>query len=221
MCGRFTITLDASIFQEELQLGEMPVEWIPRYNVAPSQPVPIVANEKERKVEWMQWGLVPSWAKDAQIGQRMINARSETLLEKPSFRNAFQRRRCLILADGFYEWARPGGKSGPAIPYYFHRKDKRPFAFAGLWEFWQSAGGDALLSTTIITCPPNDLVQQIHQRMPVILSDENLWEWLKPHEKADLQKMLVPYDADLMACYEVSRQVNNPGVDTASLIAPV
>jgi putative SOS response-associated peptidase YedK len=221
MCGRFTITLDASIFQEELELGAMPQGWVSRYNVAPSQPVPVVTSEKDRKVEWMLWGLVPSWAKDPQIGQKMINARSETLLEKPSFRNAFQRRRCLILADGFFEWLRPAGKSGAAIPYYFRRKDMRPFAFAGLWEFWESSQGDQLLSTTIITCQPNSLVQKIHQRMPVILSDDNRWEWLKNHEKDKLQNMLVPYDENLLEGYEVSRLVNSPKKDQAEIIAPV
>ena len=221
MCGRFTITLQASLFQEELDLGEMPKGWVPRYNVAPTQPIPVVKNEKDRNVEWMYWGLVPSWAKDISIGQRMINARSETLTEKPSFRTAFQRRRCLILADGFYEWHRPSGKSGPAIPYFFHRKDGKPFAFAGLWEYWQSAEGDELQSAAIITCPPNPLVAKVHQRMPVILSDKALWQWPAEHKTTDLQSMLQPFDADLMEGYEVSRAVNTPQNDNADLIAPI
>ncbi len=221
MCGRFTITLDASVVQQELQLGEMPKGWIPRYNVAPTQPIPVVAHAEVRKVEWMYWGLVPSWAKDVSIGQKMINARSETLTEKPSFRNAFQRRRCLILADGFYEWHRPKGKGGPAIPYYFRRKDRRSFAFAGLWELWQSSAGDELVSAAIITCEPNQLVANIHARMPVILADEVMWEWLKPQTNAVLQQMLSPLDAALMESYEVSRQVNSPQMDLPELVAPI
>ncbi len=223
MCGRFTITLDASTVQEELQLGEMPQGWIPRYNVAPTQPIPVVTNAEERKVEWMYWGLVPSWAKDVSIGQKMINARSETLTEKPSFRNAFQRRRCLILADGFYEWYKPSGTGNrePAIPYFFRRKDRRSFAFAGLWEYWQSAEGDELVSAAIITCPPNSLVSNIHARMPVILADDVMWEWMRPQNTAILQNMLSPLDASLMEAYEVSRQVNSPQVDHSQLIVPV
>ena len=221
MCGRFTITLDASVVQEELELGEMPKGWIPRYNVAPSQPIPVVTNETDRKVEWMHWGLIPSWAKDPSIGQRMINARSETLAEKPSFRNAYRRRRCLILADGFYEWQRPGGKGGPAIPFFFRRKDQRAFAFAGLWEIWQSSLGDELVSATIITCSPNPLVQKVHKRMPVILQDINMWEWLKPNEKNTLQGMLTPYDEGLMEAYEVGRDVNSPKNDRPEVLIPI
>jgi putative SOS response-associated peptidase YedK len=199
----------------------MPLEWQPRFNVAPTQPIPVVRNEKERKVEWMYWGLVPSWAKDISIGQKMINARSETLTEKPSFRNAFQRRRCLILADGFFEWQRPKGKTGPAVPFYFRRKDKHPFTFAGLWEYWASPAGDELVSTTIITCQANPLVAEIHPRMPVILQENRFWEWLKPNTTDQLQKMLIPYDEKLMSAYEVSRAVNSGQIDNPDLIKPV
>lgn len=221
MCGRFTITLDASIFQEELELGDMPKGWISRYNVAPTQPIPVVKSSEERNVEWMYWGLVPSWAKDISIGQRMINARSETLSEKPSFRNAFRRRRCLILADGFYEWLRPKGKSGPAIPYYFRKKDKSPFAFAGLWEYWMSSEGDELNSATIITCPPNTLVAEIHQRMPVVLPKDLMWVWMTEQRQEILQSMLKPYDPDRMEAFEVSKRVNSPQLDSPELIDPV
>lgn len=221
MCGRFTISVEASVIQEELQLGEMPVKWWPRYNVAPSQPIAVVTSEAERKVEWMMWGLVPSWAKDPEIGNRMINARSETLSEKPSFRNAFKRRRCLILADGFYEWLRPKGKSGPVIPYYFRRKDGRSFPFAGLWEYWRSAEGDELVSATIITCPPNELVGNVHKRMPVILQDEHYWDWLKTHREEELKDMLLPYPAALLEGYPVSTLVNSPTNDTSECIQAV
>lgn len=221
MCGRFTITLPASILQEELGLGEMPEEWKLRFNVAPTQPIPVVRDEKTRKVEYMYWGLIPSWAKDISIGQKLINARSETLTEKPSFRNAFQRRRCLILADGFYEWRRPAGKTGPAIPFYFRRKDKRPFTFAGLWEYWTSCGGDELFSTTIITCQANALIAEIHPRMPVILPEDDFWDWIKPGTTPQLQQMLVPYDEKMMTAYEVSKMVNSGQCDNADLIKPI
>lgn len=221
MCGRFTITLPASVIQEELELGEMPAGWEPRFNVAPTQPIPVVKDAEDRKVEWMYWGLVPSWAKDVSIGQKMINARSETLSEKPSFRNAFQRRRCLIVADGFYEWKRPGGKAGPAVPFYFQRKDKRPFMFAGLWEYWTSSQGDELVSSTIITCQANALVAEIHPRMPVILPDEYHWEWLKPQPPDQLKRMLMPFDEKLMTGYEVSRKVNSAQIDAPDLIESV
>lgn len=221
MCGRFTITLPASVIQEELELGEMPPGWEPRFNVAPTQPIPVVKDEKDRKVEWMYWGLVPSWAKDVSIGQKMINARSETLSEKPSFRTAFQRRRCLIVADGFYEWHRPSGKSGPAIPFYFQQKDKRPFTFAGLWEYWTSSQGDELVSATIITCQANPLVAEIHPRMPVILPEEHRWEWLKPQSPEQLKRMLMPFDENQMTGYEVSRKVNSAQTDAPDLIEAV
>ena len=131
MCGRFTIVLDAFEFKNELQLGEMPYDWSPRYNVAPSQSIPVVTDPNNRIVSYMRWGLIPSWAKDESIGNRMINARAETLEIKPAFRKAFAQRRCLILSDGFYEWKRFSEKGIPSTPYYFYLKDHKPFAFAG------------------------------------------------------------------------------------------
>jgi putative SOS response-associated peptidase YedK len=221
MCGRFTITLEASLVEEELELHEMPQGWSPRYNVAPTQPIPVVTSENERKVEWFTWGLVPSWAKDPSIGSRLINARSETLAEKPSFRSAYQRRRCLILADGFYEWGHPEGKGARAIPYYIRKKDKQAFAFAGLWEYWQSSMGDEILSATIITCDPNSLIKPVHNRMPVMLAKDNLWEWLKPHSTRELDAMLLPYDPEMLEMYRVSTIVNSPENDSAHCILPV
>lgn len=131
MCGRFTITLEPADLQEELELGEFPADFIARYNVAPTQPVAVVRNTAGRNVEWMRWGLIPSWAKDPAIGRRMINARSETLMEKPSFHEALVKRRCLLISDGFYEWHKQSGKT-PSIPYFFHLQTSKPFFFAGL-----------------------------------------------------------------------------------------
>ena len=128
-------------FTTQLELGELPADWQPRYNVAPSQPVAAVTDAHSRQVEWLRWGLIPFWAKDMAIGNRLINARSETVTEKPSFRQAFAQRRCLILADGFYEWQRSKEKKSPSTPYHFHRKDRGAFAFAGLWERWRNPEG--------------------------------------------------------------------------------
>lgn len=219
MCGRFTLFLDAETLREEFGLTEVPADFSPRYNIAPSMQLAVVTGAESRKAEWMRWGLVPSWAKDPAIGNRMINARSETLIEKPSFRNAFQRRRCLILADGFYEWKRGEGKS-PSIPDYFHLADKKPFAFAGLWEFWRSPQGEDLRTCTIVTCAANRLVASIHDRMPVILPLEIADQWLAPAPVEKLQLLLAPLDPARMSAYPVSRAVNAPGLDNSDLIRP-
>lgn len=220
MCGRFSITLEPADFQEEFELGEFPVDFQPRYNVAPTQPVAAVRDADSRKVEWLKWGLIPSWAKEASIGARMINARSETLAEKPSFKQAFSRRRCLILADGFFEWHRSGDQT-PSTPYYITLKEKKPFAFAGLWDRWQLPGADETLSCTIITCMPNELIAPLHDRMPVILDRETAWQWMSAAPLDQLNGMLKPYSASKMALVEVGRLVNHPGVDTPEIIQPV
>lgn len=220
MCGRFTITLDPADLQQEFNLGDLPEEWKPRYNVAPTQNIPVVKEETKRDVEMMHWGLIPFWAKEKSIGQRMINARAETLQEKPAFRQAFKQRRCLILADGFFEWQRKDAKS-PKVPMYFQLKDGKPFAFAGLWETWRENPDAELQSCTIITCAPNELVGQIHNRMPVILDKEICWHWLTGQNLQDLQKMLMPYPANKMQAHSVGRQVNNPCEDNPDIIKPL
>jgi putative SOS response-associated peptidase YedK len=219
MCGRFTITLDPADLQQELDLSNMPSEWRPRYNVAPTQEIPIVNDAQDRNVKMMHWGLIPFWAKEKSIGVRMINARSETLSEKPAFRQAFIHRRCLVLADGFYEWQRKD-PTAPKVPMYFQLKDSKPFAFAGLWENWHETPEKDLLSCTIITCSPNELVAKIHDRMPVILDKQNCWKWLEEKDPIKLQGMLSPYPAEKMQAYTVGRYVNNPKVDSAECILP-
>jgi putative SOS response-associated peptidase YedK len=211
MCGRFTLSLDPGELQEELALGQMPADLHPRYNIAPTQPVAVVKDGGSRDVTLYQWGLVPSWAKDPSIGSRMINARSETLQEKPSFRNAFSRRRCLILSDGFYEWENKGGKK---TPYFIHFENGKPFAFAGLWEFWRSPEGASLNSCTIITCQANELVSRLHERMPVIIPMDRQAAWLDlKSQLTDLQAMLIPYASAEMDLYPVLPMVNNPAND--------
>lgn len=221
MCGRFTITLDPGELQELLELGPYIHVVQPRYNVAPSQPIPIVKDPQSRAVELYLWGLVPFWAKDPKIGSRMINARSETAYEKPSFRAAFKYRRCLIPADGFFEWY-AADKGEGKTPYLFKLKDDGPFTFTGLYEHWQSPDGGELHSCTILTCPPNELVGRYHNRMPVMLNKQDRWTWLDPDQKQDtLRDLLQPYPAEEMKAYAVSRAVNSPKKDDPSVVEPV
>ncbi len=181
--------------REQLSLGEMPVELTPNSNITPGLNIPVVLDPISRNVELFKWGLVPGWAKDPQVGYKMINARAETVAEKPSFRVPFSRQRCLILADGFYEWKSVGERKKP---FLFTLKNRAAFTFAGLWEKWRSPEGVELRTCTIITTTPNDLVAEFHDRMPVILGPENRWEWLSPNPIPFLQGLLMSYPADLM-----------------------
>lgn len=205
---------------EAFQLSSAP-DLKPRYNIAPTQPVAVVrAGQGDRELAMLHWGLIPSWSKDAEIGARMINARGETVAEKPSFRAAFRARRCLILADGFFEWRRNGDRKQP---YYIAMRDRRPFAFAGLWERWAPAGGAPVESCTIVTTTPNEVLAPIHDRMPVILPPALHAAWLDPalKENERLQPMLQPLDASLMIAYPVSPRVNSPRNDDRDCIAPL
>jgi putative SOS response-associated peptidase YedK len=210
MCGRYTLSTPVDKLAEEFGLAGPLPGLQSSYNIAPTQEVPaVVASNGGRRLEMLRWGLIPSWADDPEIGSRMINARSETVAEKPSFRRAFKERRCLIPADGFYEWRKEnGGKQ----PYHFRMKDGRPFAFAGLWESWDRYGDGEIQSCTILTTGANDLVSDIHHRMPVILPHEDYELWLTStiREPDQLLPLLAPYPADGMEAYPVSRRVNNP-----------
>ena len=223
MCGRFTLASDPEMLQQVFFDFEVPMNLSPRYNISPTQDVASVPNTREKQVEFFHWGLIPSWAKDPKIGNRMINARSETLAEKPSFRNAYKRRRCLVLADGYYEWQQiPGNRVKQ--PVYIRLKSQKPFAVAGLWEVWQSKDMDEpLKSCTIITCPPNALLEEIHHRMPVILPADAYAQWLSPDEQPvdALQPLLIPYPGEEMEAYPVSRFVNRPMNDSPECIAPL
>jgi putative SOS response-associated peptidase YedK len=219
MCGRYTLTTPVGKLAEEFEItGPLP-EVPPRYNVAPTQEVAAVLGEvDERHLEMLRWGLIPSWADDPGIGSRMINARSETAAEKPSFRRAFKERRCLIVADGFYEWQKTnGGKQ----PYYIHMESGRPFAFAGLWESWGKYG-EEIRSCTILTTEANELVDEVHHRMPVILPPEDYELWLDPdfEEKEALTSLLRPYPSGGMEAYPVSRRVNSPSNNAPDCIEP-
>ncbi len=227
MCGRFTLTIDSTGLQAAfpgLLLPEDGPPLAPRYNIAPTQSVATILNGETPRLRHLRWGLIPFWAQDAQTGARLINARAETLAEKPSFRTAFRRRRCLIPADGFYEWQRLS--SGCKQPVYVRLQSGGEFAFAGLWECWSSPGGgpaDALHSCAIITTAPNELLEPIHNRMPVILSPSAYQAWLAPGDIAPpaLQPLLRPYPAAEMNAYPVARTVNNPRNDSPDCVQPV
>lgn len=220
MCGRFTLTADPHVIQQKFNLKTPPEALQARYNIAPSQPVGVITNDDPTVLTFHRWGLIPSWAKEESIGNRMINARSETLAEKPSFRAAFKRRRCLIPADGFFEWT---GEGKDRKPMYVHLKDHELFAFAGLWEVWHNPDGDEIRSCTIITSEPNDLVKPLHHRMAVILREEDYQTWLAPQEMdaKDLMPLLAPLESERMAVYEVSKVVNKPQNDIPACIEPI
>lgn len=222
MCGRFTLTVDPAQLQADFGLeAPPPADLTPRYNIAPTQPVAVIPNETPRRMEWFQWGLVPGWAKDPKIGASLINARGETVAEKPAFRAAFKRRRCLVLADGFYEWKREGaGARAPKTPMYIQLADGRPFAFAGLWEAWTAPDGQLRRTCTIITTTPNALMAPIHDRMPVILPPAAYAAWLTPGDLPAPEALawLQPYDPAAMTARPVSTRVNNPRFDDPAIL---
>lgn len=221
MCGRYTVSNPGEILPELLGgEGEVP-EIAARYNVAPTQDAPVVVagEDGSRRLKLMRWGLVPYWAEDPEIGSRMINARSETAAEKPAFRDSFKRRRCLVAADGFFEWQKvPGGKQ----PYLLRLEGGAPIAFAGLWDRWRGSGGRVLETFTILTTAPNGLVQPIHDRMPVLLPATGRACWLDPAaDPASLGELLAPYPAAAMEAVAVSGLVNSPANDSLECLQPV
>jgi len=220
MCGRFTLTADLDELRQAFSMFDLPGTYAPRFNIAPTQPVLAVPNDGRAAAEFFIWGLVPSWAKDPSIRSRLINARAETLAEKPAFRGGFKYKRCLILADGFYEWQ--AGEAGK-LPHFIHLSGRRPFAFAGLWDEWSAPDGGTLRTCTIITTAPNLLMQPIHNRMPVILSPDDYAKWIDPAPAApaDLQPLLAPFPAESMGAYPVSTLVNRPANDRPDCVQPL
>jgi putative SOS response-associated peptidase YedK len=221
MCGRFTLTLDPAQLREAFPWLSVPDGLSPRYNVAPTQPVAVVPNTGENKIDTYTWGLIPSWSKDISIASRLINARAETITEKPAFRNSFRRRRCLILSDGFYEWKQDLAGKGKT-PYYIRLQSGEPFAFAGLWDTWVHPDGSEIRSCTIITTSPNELMQPIHNRMPVILAPHGYAEWLESKEQKleVLTRLLKPYPSSSMITFPVTKLVNYPQNDTPECVKP-
>lgn len=220
MCGRYTVTTPAPVLARHFGLTDVRAALErPRYNLAPTQLAPVVANGAPHALDLYRWGLIPSWAKDAAIGNKLINARAETLADKPAFRTALKKRRCLVLADSFFEWKQGG--EGPKTPYLFRRRDRAPFAFAGLWEEWTDGGtGEVVRSFTIVTTDANRLLGGYHHRMPVILPPAAYAAWLDPapHEAAELAPLLRPAPDDWLEAVEVGRWVNAPRNDTPQCI---
>ncbi|MBI5568361.1 MAG: SOS response-associated peptidase [Desulfomonile tiedjei] len=222
MCGRFVLMTLARSLASHFRLAEEP-ELSPRYNIAPTETIAIVrvaSEEPRRLLVMVTWGLVPSWAKDRSMGPRLINARAESAAEKPAFRAAFKYRRCLVPADGFYEWKKIEGRKQP---YLFGNADRKVFAFAGLWERWSGPEGEVVESATILTTDANELLMPIHDRMPVILAEADYDLWLDPTVKTAerLTPLLRPYPAAEMIGYPVSPRVNRAGYEDPDLIAPI
>ena len=223
MCGRFTLRTPAHRLAEAFGVCDLP-NLAPRYNIAPSQDVAAVRRAEDgdgRELVLLRWGLVPYWAKDPAIGNRMINARAETVAEKPAFRAAFRRRRCLVAADGFYEWQKTA--DGKKQPWFIRLADDAPFAIAGLWERWKSPQGDAVESCTLITTAANETLGPIHDRMPVILAPDAWDAWLAPESASAgaLTALLRPYTGDGLTAQRIGRLVNDPRSDEPACIAPL
>ena len=222
MCGRYTETKVCSVLTEHFRdfIEESLLDdFRPRFNISPGQDTPVILNDRERVLDLVRWGLVPFWAKDEKTGYKMINARAETLTVKPAYRKLIEKRRCLVLADGFYEWKKGGNVKAP---HRFIVNDGEPFAFAGLWERWRRPDQSELRSFTIITTEPNRLVRFCHDRMPVILPRSACEQWLDPEftDLEKLQKLLQPYPDTDMKAYPVSVLVNNPRNDDPQCVEP-
>lgn len=224
MCGRFTLFADYNemINRFDIEVATGQELYLPNYNIAPSYSVLSVINDgKKNRLGYLRWGLIPPWAKDEKIGFKLINARAETLAEKPSFHDAFQKRRCLIIADSFYEWKRHQDKT--KTPMRIKLKSNQLFAMAGIWERWKSPSGQMTFTCSIITTTPNELMKNIHDRMPVILRQEDETTWLDPRigDLNSLQQLLKPFPEDFMEAYEVSNLVNSPKNNSSNLIQPI
>lgn len=224
MCGRYTLSVPLSNLVDAFEVGPPDFDYLPRFNIAPTQTAPIVAQDsKGRRMGLLRWGLVPSWAKDLAIGSRMINARAETVAEKPAFRSAFRKRRCVIPADGFFEWKKDEGgegKGGAKTPYWIHFPRQRVFAMAGLWEVWRPANSDPVYTFTILTAEAIPSIREIHHRMPVILDPDGVDRWLDPgSEASDLTPLLGPMAEGIQA-FPVGTQVNSPKNDGPGCIEP-
>ena len=218
MCGRFSFSPLSKVIEDRFDVKVDPSHK-PRYNCAPSQNLAVISNDDAGVLSYYRWGLIPFWAKDAKIGYRMINAKSETITEKPSFRNPFRRRRCLVLSDGFFEWKKLSAKE--KVPYRIFLEDELLFAMAGIWDTWKDGNGDVIRSFSIITTGPNALMENIHDRMPVILDRSDERAWLEERPEKELLALLKPFPASRMTAHPVSRLVNSPVNDRPEVLEPV
>jgi putative SOS response-associated peptidase YedK len=219
MCGRFSFSPLAKILEDRFDVKVDPSLYKPRYNCAPSQNLAVITNAKPDQLSYFKWGLIPFWAKDEKIGNRMINAKSETIQEKPSFKNAFKRKRCLVLSDGFFEWKKINAKE--KIPYRIFLKDEPLFAMAGIWDTWKNQEGNPVYSFSILTTSANQLMENIHHRMPVILDRKGEKEWLKETNPGDLIKLFDPFSTEKMTAHPISKLVNSPVNDKPEILEPM
>jgi len=215
MCGRFSISKEKDEIEDRFEIHIDPAMFTKNYNAAPSQILPVITNEDPEQASFHKWGLIPYWAKDESIGNKLINARGETIAEKPSFRDAAEKRRCLVITDGFYEWQRSGGEKQP---YRITLADESLFTFAGLWESWSAPNGRDVRTFTIITTEPNGLMKPIHKRMPVMLTPENERVWISDEPLEEVLHLLKPYDEKEMNAYPVSSRVNSPKNNDISIL---
>lgn len=216
MCGRYSFAIEDELIKERFGVTVRSAIYKARYNCAPAQDLAVISNEAPGSLDLYRWGLIPSWAKDPSIGNKLINARAESILDKPSFKNSFRNRRCLVLSDGFFEWEKDKNKT----PYRVTLKGGAPFAMAGIWDKWISPVGEVIHSFSIITTGPNTLLEKIHNRMPVILFPEHEKKWLESSGEKELQSLLQPFPADRMTAYPVSRLVNSPLNDSPDILKP-
>ncbi|MEI8006538.1 MAG: SOS response-associated peptidase [Bacteroidota bacterium] len=217
MCGRYSFAVVDELIEERFGVRVRTAIYKARYNCAPGQELAVISNSTPREISLFHWGLIPSWAKEKSIGYKMINARSETILEKPSYKNAFRSRRCLVPADSFFEWKKDSEKT----PYRILMKDEKPFAMAGIWDHWTTADGEIIHSFSILTTSSNEMMSSIHDRMPVILAAADEKRWLSPLSDSELLGILKPYPAEKMKAYKISKLVNSPKNDSAEILTPV
>jgi putative SOS response-associated peptidase YedK len=214
MCGRYSFVVEDALIKQRFGVSVRSAIYKARYNCVPTQDLAVIATDNPAELQFFRWGLIPSWAKDPAIGNRMINARAETLHEKPSFRNILRNRRCLVPATGFFEWKKDTEKT----PYHIFVRDEAAFCFAGLWDKWLSPDGEIVRSFTIITTEPNELMAPIHNRMPVILSRQNERIWLETDDEQALRGLLLPFPSEKMDAWPVSKLVNNPRNDVPEIL---
>jgi len=217
MCGRYSFAVDDELIRERFGVIVRSAIYKARYNCAPTQDLAVISNEEPDRLNFFRWGLIPFWAKDPSIGNKLINAKSETIHEKPAFKNSFKSRRCLVPSDGFFEWKKEKIK----IPYRIIMKDASPFTMAGIWDKWLSRDGEIIHSFSILTTGSNELISAIHDRMPVILRPEEEKIWLGKENEHDLISLLRPYPSELMTAFPVSSLVNSPKNDFPEIIKQV
>lgn len=217
MCGRFQLSVKGRHISERFNVEVFDEFYKPNFNCAPSQKLPVISNAEPGKLSYFKWGLIPFWAKDPKIGYKMINTRAESIVEKPSFRNAFKRRRCLVPANGFYEWKKDQNKS----PYRILLKKEELFAMAGIWETWKDGEDNLVHTFSIITTTPNSLMESIHNRMPVILSPQDEEKWLNEDDENLLKDLLKPFDEKSMEAYPISKRVNSPVNNDPDIVLPI